>query len=147
MPWLSIIVWLVSFLLAGGTKSGQAGKAALIATGAAAATWYAVDPANPNAAFDIFKSDAAAELATTTTASTVEGSEAIIKPVAGAASGWGSLDNAVSTTGKVLTSWGPAGTVGVVAGTAAATGSGLFKDIPTWVLYAGGALIAYKLLT
>lgn len=55
MPWMSIIVWVLSFILSGGLESGKAGKAALIATGAAVGTWFAVDPANPNAYFDIFK--------------------------------------------------------------------------------------------
>lgn len=145
MPWMSIIVWLVSFLAAGGTKSGKAGKAALIATGAAAATWFAVDPANPDAAWDVFKSDAASEVASTQPPTTAADSQAVVKSAN--ASGWGSLDTVTKTAGNVLTSWGPTGTLGVVAGTAAVTGSGPFKDIPDWVLYAGGAFVVYKLLT
>lgn len=141
MPWLSIVVWIISFLAAGGTKSGQAGKAALIATGAAAATYYLADPANPNAVFDIFENDAAkTEVATQAATSLPTG--------ANSTSSLGSvLDTTVKTAGGVLTSWGPTGTVGVIAGTAAATGSGIFKDVPPWVLWVGGGLIAWKLLS
>lgn len=144
MGWITLIIWLISFLAAGGTKSGKAGKAALIATGAAAATWYAVDPANPNAAWDIFSDDATSAADGTATAPTV--SQGTIRAATGAASGWGSLDNIVSTSGKVLSNWGPTGTMGVIAGTAAVTGSGIFSGIPKWALYLGGGLLIYNLV-
>lgn len=138
MPWMSIIVWLISFLMAGGTKSGQAGKAALIATGAAAATYYALDPANPDALFDTFKTDAAKTVAGETVASTAA-------PTMTGSTG-GILDTTVKTAGGVLTSWGATGTLAAVAGTAALTGSGIFAGIPNWVLIGGAGLIAWKVL-
>lgn len=136
MPWLTIIMWIISFLAAGGTKSGNAGKAALIATGAAAATYYAVDPANPDAVWDIFGKDAeSATVSVPSTTAAVTGS-----------TGTGIMDTAIRTAGGVLTSWGPTGTVGVVAGTAAATGSGAFSDLPDWVVPVGLAALAFVLL-
>lgn len=137
MPWLSIIMWVISFLAAGGTKSGNAGKAALVATGVAAATYYAVDPANPNAAYDVFRTDRATTAVPSTTP-TVN--------VGGDASGGGIFDTAVRTGGDVLKSWGPAGTVGVIAGTAAVTGSGSFSKLPSWVLPVGALALGFFLL-
>lgn len=140
MPWLSIAMWLISFFAAGGTKSGRAGKAALIATGVAAATYYAVDPANPDVLYDIFKDDAAKSVASTsaTVAATTK--------AAGVTAGPGILDTTVRTAGSVLSSWGPSGTLGVVAGTTALTGSGVFSGIPKWVLIAGGGLLLLTVL-
>jgi hypothetical protein len=147
MPWISLIIWLVTFLLAGGTKSGQAGKAALLATGAAAASYYTIDPANPNAMFKLFGSDTSAATTASNTA-TVLGSGSSIDastPTAGPST----ISSGISTIGDVLKSWGPSGTVAVVAGTAAATGTGVFsglKNLPSWVLYAGIGLLAYSML-
>lgn len=136
MPWLTIIMWIISFLAAGGTKSGNAGKAALVATGVAAATYYAVDPANPDAVWDVFGEDAkSATVSVPSTTTAVTGS-----------TGTGIMDTAVRTAGGVLTSWGPTGTVGVIAGTAAVTGSGTFSDLPDWVVPVGLAALAFMLL-
>lgn len=137
MPWLTIIMWVLSFLAAGGTKSGQAGKAALIATGVAAATYYAAEPTNPDAVFgDTTRSvlgydpspDPSIANATTGVAGVTP------KPLPSIGS------QAISTVGDVAKSWGAAGTMGVIAGTTAVTGSGIFSNIPWWVL-AGGAFL------
>lgn len=127
MPWLTIIMWLVSFLLAGGTKSGQAGKAALAATGVAAATYYLAEPANPDAMFDWFSSsdDVSGKADSGVTDSSSPG-----------------IGSAITTTaGGVLKSWGPTGTAVVIGTAAAATKSGIFSDIPVWVWVAGGLLL------
>lgn len=136
MPWVSIFMWVVSFLLAGGTKSGRAGKAALIATGVAAATWFAADPANPDAAWDIFKTDASTTTSPATTVTTPS-----VKVGAG-----GVADTAIKSTADVLKSWGPLGTAGVITGTAAATGSGIFTGTPKWVPWALGGLLIYGIV-
>lgn len=127
MPWLSIIVWLVTFLLSGGTESGKAGKSALLATGAALGSYYLVDPANPDAMFDWFSSsESTAAVSGVSTANTT---------------GIGST--AVTTAGDVLKSWGPTGTAGVIA-TGAAASSGIFDEPWLWALGALAALIILK---
>lgn len=145
MPWIAIIVWIISFIMAGGTKSGQAGKAALIATGVAAATYATVEPTNKDALFgDASRSFFGYPASGDPSVANADAANAA-KNADGSTSGsiaklGGQL---VTTTGDVLKSWGPTGTLGVVAGTAAVTGSGIFgelKKVPMWVWVGGGAL-------
>lgn len=52
MPWLSIIMWIVGFLIS--KKSGASNaQAAVLATGVAAATYVLADPANPDNYFGV----------------------------------------------------------------------------------------------
>lgn len=131
MPWVSIVVWLITFLL---SKSAGAsnGSAALAATGAGLASYYLVDPANTDNILGIGADDKA------TAGSTSETKNATVDTSGLASFG----KTVVSETGSVLKSWGPTGTLGVVAGTTAIASTGEGKWLP-WI--AGG--VALFLLT
>lgn len=140
--WLTIIVWLVSYLLSY-SKTKDAGKAALIATGAAAAAYYTVEPTNPDAVWG----DASREFfgmrpvdPTTVPTSGQKAGIGTNRPSTATGSDLGST--AIKTTGDVLKSWGPAGTVGVVAGTKAVS-SQSGNDL----LWIGGAVLVFILAT
>jgi len=137
MPWLSIAIWLLTFIASGGLKSGGAAKAALLATGAGLASWYLADPANPQAAFDVFK-----------TQQPSSGSNSGVPSVSTTSgqSGGSTVDTIVKEAVSLLKSWGPTGTTAALAGTAAVFGGGIFKNVPTWLLLGGGALILWRVL-
>lgn len=128
MPWLSIIMWLVSFLL---SKSSGASttKSALIATGVGLGTYYLADPSNPDNLLGIGLGDGAK----TTPGDTSDDAGA------SAAAGFGT--KALSEVGSTLRSWGPAGTLGVVAGTTA-----ISQVNSKWLLIGGAAVLAILLL-
>jgi len=46
MPWITIIVWVLTYLLSSQKEGTSKGKAALLATGAAVGTYVLADPAN-----------------------------------------------------------------------------------------------------
>lgn len=48
MPWVTIAIWLVTYFLSSKKEGVSKGQAALMATGAAGAAYYLVDPANPD---------------------------------------------------------------------------------------------------
>lgn len=127
MPWMSIIVWLVTFLL---QKSAGAsnGAAALAATGAGLATYYLVDPANKDNVFGLKFGDSKATPGSPTitsgTNATTEGLTSVGKTL-------------VSEAGSTLRNWGPTGTVGVIAGTAAV--SSVKSEWWPWLI--GGAFL------
>lgn len=130
MPWLSITVWLVTFLL---QKSAGAsnGSAALAATGAGLASYYLVDPANQNNVFGVTFGDTKG----------VPGSPNVTNGTNAAVDGLTSIGKTVvSESGKVLTSWGPQGTVGVIAGTAAVSKTDWKKWGP---IFAGAAVLIF----
>lgn len=130
MPWTSIIMWLLSFLLSK-SSGASTGKAAAIATGVGLATYYAADPANPDNLLG-FKIG--------------EGAKAVPGDVTadnGTAPGSGVMSTVVSEVGSTLKSWGPTGTLGVIAGTAAVTS----VDKKDWLLWAAvgvGAILILK---
>lgn len=130
MPWMSIIVWLVSYFMS--TKSGMSkGKAAMVATGAGLATYYLADPSNSENILGITMGD-----------KTIAGSpsESDGKATSGTASlprGGGSI---VSEVGQTLRSWGPLGTAGVVGVTSGALSNN------KWLLWGGAAILAVLLL-
>lgn len=130
MPWTSIIMWLLSFLLSK-SSGASTGKAAAIATGVGLATYYVADPANPDNLLG-FKIG--------------EGAKAVPGDVTadnGTAPGSGVMSTVVSEVGSTLKSWGPTGTLGVIAGTAAVTS----VDKKDWLLWAAvgvGAILILK---
>lgn len=127
MPWMSIIVWLVTFLL---QKSAGAsnGAAALAATGAGLATYYLVDPANQDNVFGLKFGDSKA----------TPGSPTITNGTNASTEGLTSIGKTlVSEAGSTLRDWGPTGTVGVIAGTAAA--SSVKSEWWPWLI--GGAAL------
>lgn len=137
--WLTIIVWLVSYLLSY-SKTKDAGKSALIATGAAAAAYYTVEPTNPDAVWgDASRNFFGMDPVDPTTVPTSGQKSATGANLPGAASALDLGSTAIKTTGDVLKSWGPAGTVGVVAGTKA-VGS-MSGNTLIWVAAAIGLLL------
>lgn len=135
MPWVSIIMFLVSFLLA--KKNGAStGKAAAIGAAAGLATYYVADPANPDSLLGFGSGSKA-------TPGSVTVDDGAAPPENGGGTGVGGvLKTGISEVGSTLRSFGPAGTLGVVAGTAAITSG----KIPTWMWYAGAAVAAIVLL-
>lgn len=128
MPWLSIIMFIVSYFLS--KKSGKSdAQSALIGAGVGLGTYYLADPSNANNLFGIGV-DSSATAATTassvTTPTVANGSTT---------STGGAWTSTVDAAGKVLTSWGASGTA-LVAGTVAATTSD-----NKWLWLAAGAAI------
>lgn len=128
MPWTSIIMWLLSFLLSK-SSGASTGKAAAIATGVGLATYYLADPANPDNLLGFKIGDGAKAVPGDVTADN------------GTTPGSGVMSKVVSEVGSTLKSWGPTGTLGVIAGTAAVANS----DSKWWIWGAFG-LGAYLLL-
>jgi len=141
--WVTIIVWLLSFLLSY-SKTKDAGKSALIATAAGAAAYYTIEPTNEDAIWG----EATADFLGMNVPS---GDESIlgIAPTPGAGAGLASIvgattqlgTTAMQNTADVLKSWGPAGTLGVVAGTS------LISGLDNKWLLAAAALAAFLLLS
>lgn len=140
IPWLSIIFAVLTFLLSGGTKKGQAGRAALAAAGVGLGTYYVTHET------DWGRENLGALDGVTTTkgpnggtqiSSGLKGDGSKLPNVAGgsAESGANAFWNSL---GKWLTS--PAGQVS----TGAAAGKAL--GVPNWLLYGGAAVGAYLLL-
>lgn len=133
MPWTSIIVWLLTFLMSKSSGASN-GKAALMATGAGLATYYLADPSNKDNVLGLsFGGD-----------KPTPGDANVVKADATPTnvSSLGSFGKtAVSEVGQTLRSWGPTGTVGVVAGATAATGI----DWKKWFPWIAGGLGLYLL--
>lgn len=129
MPWLSIIVWLISYFIS--TKNGMsAGKAALVATAAGVGTYYLADPSNKGNILGVSLGDSK------TTPGDVSG--ATVPTTQTTAPSLGST--ALTEIGSTFRSWGPVGTAGVVA-----TTTGALTD-NKWLLYGGAAVLAIALL-
>lgn len=134
MPWLSIVAWLVTYLLSS-SQGNSAGKSALLATGAAVGTYLLADPANENNFLGIGQG--------TPTSDDAAGNPSSSGTSSGGAANWATLGtSAIKTAGDVVTSPYTAGTI---AATGAATGSGVFKseNLP-WLLGALGLILLIK---
>lgn len=139
MPWLSIIMAVLAFFVSGGAKKENRGKAALIAAGVGAGTYYVThetDWGQENLGqFDGVETTVDAD--GNATASTGPTKEPTKIPTTGttADSGAGGFWN---TLGGWLKS--PSGQLTTGAAGAAALG------VPKWLLWGGVALGAYLLL-
>lgn len=132
MGWISLAVWLLSFLLSK-SSGASTGRAALTATGAGLATWYLADPANTDNVLGISYGDDKA----------VPGDPNVTSGSSASTSGLASIGKTlVSEASSTLKSWGPTGTLGVIAGTKAINSSASRNYLP-WI--AGG--LALFLLT
>lgn len=114
MPWVSIISFIITFLLSK-SKGASTGEAAALAAGVGLATYYIADPANPDNLLG-FGGDA----------KDVPGNPNDDSKVSAPSNGGGTasalggvLKTGLSEVGTTVRSWGPAGTLGVVAGTSA----------------------------
>lgn len=134
MPWLSIFMFVISFLY---QKSQGKSTAAAALTGAAVGlgTYYLADPANPDNLFGIGVDSSATS--GTGTQVTVPGTATTSSTVADV------MGKTVTTTGEVLKDWGATGTAAVIGTTAIATSDTLKKWLP-WILVGGGLILLTK---
>lgn len=127
--WLTIIVWIISFLLTK-KKTGSNATAALAATGIAGATYFATDAGNPASWVNTVGGQTP----------TADGTPTVTDGATG--STLGSLGTQlIKTTGETVQSLGPMGTAGVIGAIGATTGSGIFGSIPGWAWLAAGAFL------
>lgn len=140
MPWLTIISFILSFIMQ--KKAGKStGAAALGAAGIAAATYFLADPSNPDNLFKIGVDSTKTASATAGTVGESTNLAAAATTVAGQGTGWsGTVGKTVDTVGGVLKDWGPTGTA-LVVGTAGAAASG---DWVKWGLIAAAAYLIIK---
>lgn len=136
MPWLSIIMFIISFLSAK-SQGASTGKAAAIGAAAGLATYYLADPANP----DNLLGFGGEEKATIGDVGVDNGGTIPTDGGGNASQIGGVIKTGLSEAGGVLKSWGPTGTLAVAAGTTA-----LLSDDNKWILYAGAALVLLLLL-
>lgn len=140
MPWLSIVMAVITFLLSGGLKKGNAGKAAAAAIGVGLGTYYAThetDWGRENLGFldgVEVKPDGSGDGARVSTGIKDPGT-AVRQPNGSGSSGANGLWN---TLGSWLTS--PAGQVT----TGAAAGKAL--GAPNWLVWGGVLVGGYLLL-
>lgn len=131
MPWLSIIIFLLSFVLSK-AKGKSTSEAALVGLAAGGATYLLADPTNPDNLFGVGQNSAATGGTTTPTATSPGSTTNIGAGASGTTSGLGGLVNSL----------GPTGTALIAGGTGAVIGASL----PKWVIYAGLGLGAYLLI-
>lgn len=135
MPWLSIIAFLVSFLLSK-SQGASTGKAAAIGAVAGLGAYYLADPANPNNLLGI------GDAAKATPGSVDTDSGASLPSNGGGKTVGGVISTGLSEAGSVLKSWGPTGTLAVVAGTTAV--SGIDKKWYPWIIGGVAALLLLR---
>lgn len=51
--WVTLVIWIISYLLASESDNLSEGEAAMVATGVAAAAYYTIEPSNPENYFGI----------------------------------------------------------------------------------------------
>lgn len=135
MPWLSIISFLLTFLLSK-SQGASTGKAAALGAAAGLATYYVADPSNPDNLLGIGQ-----EAKATPGDADVDDGGAAPTNGGGAASAIGGVvKTGLSEAGGVLKSWGPTGTLAVAAG---ATALGSIDKKWLWI---GAGVLAFLLL-
>lgn len=136
MPWTSIIVFVLSFLFAK-SKGASTAEAAAIGAVAGLGTYYLADPANPDNLLGFGQDEKVIPGST--------GNDNGGTPPAnggGTASTIGGvIKTGLSEVGQTARSWGPAGTLGVAAGTAA-----LANSNSNWLPWAIGGVCLLLLL-
>lgn len=138
MPWGSIIMFLISFFLSK-SKGASTGQAAAIGAAAGLATYYIADPSNPD---NLLGFGSAAKTVPGSTANDVGGA-AVANGGGMAATLGGVVKTGLSEVGNTVRSWGPAGTLGVVAGTTALASSDTSKWLP-WAIGGVCLLLLFK---
>lgn len=135
MPWLSIIMFVVSYLLSKDQGKSD-GEALALAGMAGLATYYTIDPAGPTDLFGLGTgTEAGPGTGPTVGVPTTQTATGGTLTTAGSVMG-----SAISTTGEVLKDWGPTGTA-LVAGTVTAASSG---NLLLWGLGAVALLLLIK---
>lgn len=143
MPWASIIMFVLSFVLS--KKSGRSNaEAALIGTAAGAATYFLADPSNPDNLFQIGVSDDPNATGAADSSYPPSTHEPIVADSVKTSEGFSNVaGKLVDATGKTLQSWGPTGTAAVIGTTAIATSDKMEKYVP-WILGGLGVLLLMK---
>lgn len=143
MPWASIIMFVLSFILS--KKSGRSNaEAALIGTAAGAATYFLADPSNPDNLFEIGVSDDPNATGTADSSYPPSTNQPIVADSVKTNDGFSNVaGKLVDATGKTLQSWGPAGTAAVIGTTTLAKSDNLEKYIP-WILGGLGVFLLLK---
>lgn len=142
--WVTIILALIQFFASYKGKKENLGKAALSAAAVGAGTYYLTHNTDilPDSVRKLdgwtpetLPNATAVNDGTATAAQMEEYNSAKANAEAAGATynQQGVLQSLVTTTGQVLTSWGAAGTAGVVGTTALATSSSLQKYLP-WII-------------
>lgn len=146
MPWVTIVVWLVSYLLSY-SKTKDAGKSALLATGAAAAAYYTIEPTNEDSLWGdevgnlLGLDEASGDEAISGTAATPSSTVKVGTTTSGTVGALSSLGStAITSTADVAKSWGATGTLGFAAGATA------LSSVDSKWLWVGGGLLAFLLL-
>lgn len=133
-PWMSIIAFILSFILS--KKSGKSTAAAALTGLAAAGTTYLLaDPTNPDNLFGIGVNSSSTAPGTTPPATTTPSGST------GAGSLGQAIGGAVNSAGNAISNMGP-GTAALVGGAAGVALAGK----SSWLLWGGLAVGAYLLL-
>lgn len=148
MPWLTILITLLSFFMS--KRSGASNtKAALIAGLAGGATYYTTHQTDWGKA-TLGSLDGVPPAVTGAPLLGADGTTPITEGGAPVATNVPLVAGGTTSTGgtgitDVLKSWGATGTAAVIGTAAAATGSGIFtsKNLP-WFLAAGAAFLLLK---
>lgn len=149
MPWLSLGIWLLTFLFSK-SKGASTAQAAGIATLAGGATYLLADPSNPDNLLGLGQSTGTVGAQKNIPGNTDEGST-VTQGMSDRTSTAGSdasklLNTAITTTGSTLSSWGGAGTAAVI-GTATVANSvdksTVRKYLP-WILGGLGLFLLLK---
>lgn len=136
MPWMSLIMALITFLTSK-SSGASTGKAAALAAGVGLATYYTADPSNKDNLLGLtYGKDSTGEdsLPKISAGST---NETKVREIPSTLGSLGST--VISESAGVLKSWGPTGSLAVVAGTTALASKDWKKYLP-WAL---GALALY----
>lgn len=136
MPWVSIVMMLLSFLLSK-SRGASTGQAAAIGAAAGLATYYLADPANPD---NLLKIGVDAK----DTPGSLSGDTAKALPATGGGNTGlgGVVQTGISEVGKTLQTWGPTGTLAVVGGTTAL--SAIKKERWLWIVGGAAAFLLLK---
>jgi hypothetical protein len=135
MPWISIITFLVSFLLQAPKTSSDKAKAAMVSAGAALGAYALFDPSNPNNYFGV--GTGATPTAVGPGDTTASDSSAAATAPASAA--WANTATAsMNDLTKAITN---PNTAMVIGAAGAATGSGIFGSSTFWLLALGAVVL------
>lgn len=151
MPWTSIAVFLLSFLLSK-SKGKSTAQAAGVAALAGGATYLLADPANssnllgigvdPGSVGSVKPSPGDSSVVSSVPAA--DPSDVARSTAAGAATGQTWFQSTLDTVGSTLQSWGGAGTAAVIGTTGVVAGGSETKS--KTLLWGGLALAAFLIL-
>lgn len=151
MPWTSIVMFILSFLMSK-SKGKSTAQAAGVAALAAGATYLLADPANSSNLLGLGTTPGSvgAEKVSPGDTSAVSGvvetnpADVAKSTAAGTAAGQTWYQATLDTVGSTLKSWGGVGTAAVIGTTGVVAGGSATKN--KYLLWGGLALAAYLIL-